>query len=206
MEAIPPREALSKARPDAEKAVELDGTSSDAHAARAAIRYLYEWDSPAAEEELHRAIELNPSNASARQWFGQYLCNLGRLEECLAETARANALDPAYLIVAVDMGCRLYEARRYSDAIGPTQKVLEFNRDFAVAHRCLGQVYEADRMYREAIVEFEKAIELSGNVPMNVAALGLRTRFQAIAQGRVKRFRSSTNSEQGATFQVSRGL
>ncbi|MGI8992413.1 MAG: winged helix-turn-helix domain-containing protein [Bryobacteraceae bacterium] len=40
MEAIPPQEALSKARPDAEKAVQLDGTSSEAHSARAAIRFI----------------------------------------------------------------------------------------------------------------------------------------------------------------------
>ncbi|MDQ2948059.1 MAG: hypothetical protein M3Y27_19340, partial [Acidobacteriota bacterium] len=172
MEAIPPEEALSKARSDAEKSVQLDETSSEAHAARAAIRFIYEWDSRGSETESRRAIELSPSNATARQQYGQSLCNLERFEECLAETARAHALDPAYLTVAVDMGMRLYEARRYADAIAPIQKVLEFNPDFAVGHRCLGQVYEANRMYVEALAELRKAVELSGDSPMYVAALG----------------------------------
>ncbi|MGI8743127.1 MAG: TPR end-of-group domain-containing protein [Bryobacteraceae bacterium] len=172
MEAIPPEEALSKARPDAEKAVQLDETSAEAHAALAAIRFIYEWDSRGAETESRHAIELSPSNATARQQYGQALCNLGRFEECLAETARAHSLDPAYLTVAVDMGTRLYEARRYAEAIAPIQKVLEFNPDFAVGHRCLSQVYEANGMYVEALAELRKAVELSGDAPMYVAALG----------------------------------
>jgi adenylate cyclase len=172
MEAISPEEALPRARADAEKALQLDGTSAEAHTARAAIRHDYEWDWRGAETEFQRAIELSPSYATARQWYGNYLCDLGRVEECLAETARAHALDPAYLIAAVDMGCRLYEARRYAEAIAPIQKVLEFNPGFAVGHRCLGQVYEANRMYPEAIAELRKTVELSGSAPRDVAALG----------------------------------
>src|SRR5581483_1006795 len=41
MEMIPPEEALRKGRADAEKAVQLDGNSAEAHTARAAIRHDY---------------------------------------------------------------------------------------------------------------------------------------------------------------------
>ncbi|HEY6343797.1 MAG TPA: tetratricopeptide repeat protein [Bryobacteraceae bacterium] len=172
MEAIGPEEALAKGGADAEKAVQLDETSSDAQFARGVIRNMYEWDWRGAETEFQRAIELSPNNAYARYGYGQYLCNVGRFEECLAETDRAHALDPAYLIIAVDVGCQRYEARRYAEAIAPIQKVLEFNPDFAVARRCLGQVYEANRMYPEAIAELRKAVELSGGAAIDVAALG----------------------------------
>jgi tetratricopeptide (TPR) repeat protein len=157
---------------DAEKAVQLDETSSDAHVARAAVRGMYGWDWRGAETEFQRAIELSPNNAYARYGYGQYLCNVGRFEECLAETDRAHSLDPAYLIIAVDVGCRRYVARRYAEAIAPIQEVLEFNPDFAVARRCLGQVYEAIRMYPEAIAELRKAVELSGGSAIDIAALG----------------------------------
>jgi TolB-like protein/Tfp pilus assembly protein PilF len=172
MEAVPPQEAMSKAKSDAEKAVQLDGTNAEAHGVLAGVRFMYDWDPAGAEREYRRAIELSPSNATARQWYGQYLCNIGRFEECLAETGRAHSLDPAYLTVAVDMGCRLYEARRYAEAIAPIQKVLEFNPDFAVGHRCLGQVYEANGKYREAIPELQRAVDLSSEAPIYVAALG----------------------------------
>jgi hypothetical protein len=44
MAAISSVEALAKARSDAEPSLQLDETSSEAHAARASIRVLYEWD------------------------------------------------------------------------------------------------------------------------------------------------------------------
>jgi TolB-like protein/DNA-binding winged helix-turn-helix (wHTH) protein/Tfp pilus assembly protein PilF len=172
MEAIGPKEAMLKGGADAEKSVQLDETSSDAHAARGAIRNLYEFDWRGTETEMRRAIELNPNNATARYWYGNLLCNVGRFEECLAETDRAHALDPGYLIIAVDVGCRLYEARRYAEAISPIQKVLEFNPDFAAGRLCLGQVYEANRRYPEAIAELRKALELSGDAAIYIAALG----------------------------------
>jgi TolB-like protein/DNA-binding winged helix-turn-helix (wHTH) protein/Flp pilus assembly protein TadD len=172
IEAIPPDEAWPKARADAEKAVQLDGASAEAHTALASSTFLYEWDWRGAETEFRRAIELSPSYAPAHQWYGRYLCGLERFEECLAETARAHALDPAYLVAAVDVGARLYDARRYAEAIAPIRKVLEFNPDFGIGHHILGQVYEANRMYPEALAELQKALELSGGAPRDVAALG----------------------------------
>jgi TolB-like protein/DNA-binding winged helix-turn-helix (wHTH) protein/Tfp pilus assembly protein PilF len=172
LEAIPPDEAASKARADAEKAVQLDGNSAEAHTARAVVRQVYEWDWQGAETEFQRAIALSPSYATAHQWYGHDLCDFGRVEECLAETARAHALDPAYLVAAVDVGFRLYGARRYAEAIAPIRKVLEFNPDFILGHRYLGQVYEANKMYPEALTELRKAVELSGGAPNAVASLG----------------------------------
>lgn len=171
-EAIPAREGMPKARADAEKALQLDETSAEAHTARAVIREVYERDWRGAEAEYQRAVELSPSYATARLWYGEYLCDVGRFGECLAETARAHALDPAYLIAAVSMGTRLYDAGRYAEAIAPIQKVLEFNPDFVPGHRDLGQVYEANRMYPRAISELRRAVELSGGAPIDVAALG----------------------------------
>ena len=172
IEAIPPSEAFPKVKADAEKAVQLDANSAEVHTVLAATRLAYEWDWRGAETEFQRAIELSPNHAPAHQWYGQCLCDLGRFEECLAETSRAHALDPAYLIAAVDVGHRLYDARRYADAIEPIRKVLEFNPDFAYAHRYLGQVYEANRMYPEALREMRKTLELSSYSPTDIAALG----------------------------------
>jgi len=172
VEAIGPKEAFSKARPAAEKALELDTTIAEAHAIAAGLKHIYEWDWQGAGLEYRRAIELDPSYAPAHQWYAQYLCELGRFEECIAEAERAHALDPIYVIAGADVGMRLYWARRYHDAIEPLQKTLEFAPDFRIAHRFLGQVYEESQMYKEALGEFHKAVELSQDAPIDLAALG----------------------------------
>jgi TolB-like protein/DNA-binding winged helix-turn-helix (wHTH) protein/Flp pilus assembly protein TadD len=172
VEAISPREALEKARTSAEKALQLDARLAEGHTALAAIKHIYEWDWEGAGTEFRRAIELNPSYAPAHQWYAQYLCELGRFEECIPEATRAHALDPAYLIAGADVGIRLYWGRRYREAIAPIQKILEFDPDFGIAHRFLGQVYEENHMYKEAVAELRKAVELSGDGPIDLAALG----------------------------------
>jgi TolB-like protein/DNA-binding winged helix-turn-helix (wHTH) protein/Tfp pilus assembly protein PilF len=172
VEAMSPREALEKARTSAEKALQLDARLAEGHTALAAIKHIYEWDWEGAGTEFRRAIELNPSYAPAHQWYAQYLCELGRFEECIPEATRAHALDPAYLIAGADVGIRLYWARRYREAIAPIQKILEFDPDFGIAHRFLGQVYEENHMYKEAVAELRKAVELSRDGPIDLAALG----------------------------------
>jgi TolB-like protein len=62
---IPPREAFSKAKEAALKAIEIDDSLAEAHASLGLVHYHYDWDWPAAEQELKRAISLNPQSA----WF-----------------------------------------------------------------------------------------------------------------------------------------
>src|SRR5260370_31585959 len=112
-EGITQEEALPKAKAAAEKALQLDEGSAEAHTARANIRQLYEWDWQGAATEFQHAIELNPNYSTAHRWYGVYLCQLGRFDECLAETAQAHALDPSDLTASVDVGARLHWARRH---------------------------------------------------------------------------------------------
>ena len=58
--ALPPREAIPKARAAAIRALELDETLAEAHASLGVIK-AYDWDGPRAEKEFKRAIELNPN-------------------------------------------------------------------------------------------------------------------------------------------------
>ena len=55
--ALSPKEAGAKSRQAAEKAVELDPTSSEAHASMGVILMTFEWDFANAERELRRAID-----------------------------------------------------------------------------------------------------------------------------------------------------
>ncbi len=81
--AAAPREVSSKAKAAANEAVELDPNLSEGHTARGWARLAYDWDWSGAEQELQRAIELNPGYATAHQWYSHLLIYQGRDREAL---------------------------------------------------------------------------------------------------------------------------
>ena len=76
---------MPKARAAAMRALELDETLSEAHTSLARVLAVYDWDWTGAEKEFKRAIELNPRDALAHQWYGGYFELMGRPDEALAE-------------------------------------------------------------------------------------------------------------------------
>jgi tetratricopeptide (TPR) repeat protein len=171
LEAAPPIELAPKARAAVDEALQLDPTLAEARTVLAGVKHA-DWDWSGAGVEYRRAIELNPNYAHAHHWYSQFLCELGQFDEGVAEADRAHNLDPLNLMLGIDVGMRLYWARRYKEAIAPIQKALELDPNFRVAHRFLGQVYEQNTMYDAAIVELRRAAELSNNNPIDLGALG----------------------------------
>jgi tetratricopeptide (TPR) repeat protein len=95
-------EAMLKAKAAAERAIQLDDNSAEAHASLAAFKFTYEFDWAGSEREFQRAIELNPSYAYAQDQYGQMLAYQGRLDEAL-DHRRAVELDPFVFLVSMDM-------------------------------------------------------------------------------------------------------
>ncbi len=167
-----PRVSGPKAKAAATKALEIDNTIADAHAALGMVRMSYEWDWPGAEREFQRAIQLDPAYPTARHWYSICLAAAGRNEEAIASLTRAQQLDPLSLIISADLGLEAYFARRYDQAVEQVRKVLEMDPNFAAARRHLGMAYEQKGMYKEAVAEFEKSLEISRGNPFALGALG----------------------------------
>jgi tetratricopeptide (TPR) repeat protein len=91
---VSPSETLPKAKAAAIKALELDDTLGEAHAALAYVEWYYEWDWPSAEREFKRAIELSPSSAITHEQYAECLFTKTRFDEGLRERKRAEELDP----------------------------------------------------------------------------------------------------------------
>ncbi len=169
---LPAKEAYPKAREAATKALELDDTLGEAHTSLATVKADYDWDWPGAEREFRRAIELNPGYATAHQWYGQMLSNLGRYEEALAEIKQAQQLDPVSLIINTVTGGYLLRAGRDELAIEQLRKTLEIDPNFARAHWILGWASLRKGAFGEAIAEFQRAITLSPNITEYRGGLG----------------------------------
>ncbi len=153
----PSPDALPRAKAAALKALELDETLAEAHAALAEVKLYYDWDWAGAEQAFQRALELNPNLAEAHGHYAWYLVLLGRLDEALAETKRARELDPLAPIYSAWLGQQYGFAGQYDEAIDEVRKSLELNPDFPMGLYALGSIYAAKGMYEEAIAVHQKA-------------------------------------------------
>ena len=161
--ALSPVEAGPRAAEVATRAIQIDGSLSEPHASRGLVKFWYEWNWKAAEEEFQRAIELNPSYALAHQWYASFLCAMGRLEEGQLEQLRARELDPHSLILNLGAADPYFFARQFDRAIEHLATLLEQEPRFFPALFNLGRNYVQKGLYPEAITAFEKALEFSGN-------------------------------------------
>jgi TolB-like protein/DNA-binding winged helix-turn-helix (wHTH) protein/tetratricopeptide (TPR) repeat protein len=168
---LAPREAFPKAKAAATKAIELDNSLAEAHSSLALSLVAFDWDWSAAEREFKRAIELNPGYATAHQWYGSYLSQMGRHDEAIAEMRQAERLDPLSLIIGADVADALFTARLYDRSIEQSQKIIEMDDNFGVAHFELGQAYMQKELYDEAIAELQRASELSRGNPAFMCSL-----------------------------------
>jgi TolB-like protein/Tfp pilus assembly protein PilF len=168
-----PKEAFSKAKSAATKALEIDDTLAEAHTSLAFIKEAHDYDQSGSEQEFKRAIELNPNYAVAHHWYGILLRDMGRFDEGLEEIRMAMELDPLSLPINTDLGEIFYHARQYDQAIDQCKKTLEIDANFHWAHYVLGKAHLQKSEFKEAIAEFKKALSLSGDSVDYLAGLVL---------------------------------
>ncbi len=168
---LPPLETMPQARAAATRALELDETLADAHATLGFLHTAFDWDWPAAEKELRRALELNPNHAQAHDAYGNYLTVVGRGEEALAEIRRARELDPLSVAVNLDAVVELFMLRRYADAVERARVLLDMDPNNGNAHAMLAIVYVQLGRRAEAVAEAVKGIRETDS-PLNIATAG----------------------------------
>jgi serine/threonine protein kinase/tetratricopeptide (TPR) repeat protein len=152
----PPAEVLPKAMDAATRALDLDDSLADAHAALGYAKFAYNLDWAAAEAELKRAIELNPGSVNAHYDYAQYLAAQGRFEESIAEGRRAQELDPVSPRTVGVIGYYYLAAERYDDSVAQYKKALELDPTALWLHCMLGWTYARQGAYVQAIAENEK--------------------------------------------------
>ena len=160
---LSPQEAFGQARAAATKALTLDDSLGEAHTSLAFALDLYGWDWQAAEKEYEQAIKLSPGYSTLHLWYAWHLMVVGRTSEGILELRKAESLDPLSLIVGADLADALCIARLYDKSVEQSRKTLELDPNFAVGHYELGQALVQKQSANETIVEFQKAIGLSGH-------------------------------------------
>ena len=143
-------EALSKAKADALKAVELNPAFAEAHAALGSVNFYFEWKWPEAEANIKRALELNPSNPNIHILYADYLISQGRRRAAMSHIEQAIQLDPVSLLTNGLSAYAYLRARQYDEAIAQAERMIELEPKSPAAHYCLISAYNFKGMYEEA--------------------------------------------------------
>jgi len=160
---LAPAEAFAQAKAAANQALALDDSLGEAHTSLAFVLDLYGWDWDAAEKQYRLAIRLSPGYATAHHWYAFHLLVMGRNSEGIFELSKAENLDPLSLIIGADVADALCIAHLFDESVQQSQRTLALDANFALGHFVLGQALVQKRQHEAAIIEFQKAIELSGH-------------------------------------------
>jgi tetratricopeptide (TPR) repeat protein len=178
--AMPPNEAMPKARAAATRALELDPGLAHAHTSAGAVCIFYDWDLEAARKLFAHALELNPGYTTARQWYAEYLATCERLEDSIEELRRTQALDPLSLVTRTAIEATRYFQRRYDEVIELARATLELEPNFALAYFQLGRACVQQGNFTKAIAELDRAYKMSGEA----AGFGMMLGYAYAAAGR----------------------
>lgn len=168
---LAPDDAFPKAVAAARRALELDSTLAEPHAALAYAKMYYEWDWAGADAAFRRALALNPSYATAHEWYGLFLTAMGRYDEALWHEGRAQELDPLSTAIAGTTGWVLHYSGRQDDAERELRIALRVDTGFVLGHLYLGRVLQAKGEFDSALTHYAAVGPLRTWIP-TIAAEG----------------------------------
>ena len=177
-----PRESFPKAKAAARRALEVEPELAEAHASLAHAFLNYDWNWEEAEREFHRAFDLNPNYATARQWYSDYLSAAGQHEAAITQAQRAQELDPLSLIANATLGNRFYYARQYDRAVEQLRTTLEMDAKFPAALLWIGQAYLQMKLHDDALRAFEQS-GIGKGLGLTYARMGRPEKARELAQG-----------------------
>jgi len=153
---LPPTETFQKAKAASMKALELDDTLAEAHAALATAEWFYDRDWSTSEREFKRAIELNPNSAISHVRYSQCLATRRRFDQSMAECERAQQLDPLSPDILATLGFTQMMTQHYDESIAQFRKVLDLKSNVPVVHAFTAVAYAMKGMHRQALAECDQ--------------------------------------------------
>ena len=120
-------EGYERVRAYAQKAVELDPNSAEAHFIQGLVAATADWDFVAALRYFALAIELDPNHIPALNWYANTNSAFGRADEAMISLQRALKIDPLSITNNRDLGdVHLFQGN-YEEAIKAYESILSLN-------------------------------------------------------------------------------
>jgi len=161
---VAPDDAYPRAKAAATTALRLDPDLVEAMTSIGKVLCWYEWNFSDAEQQLRRAVLLNPNYTEAHWTFGSVLPAVGALGEAIAEMRKAITLDPLHPHHSRWLGRFLLFAKDYDAAITQSQKTIELHADYFHAYLDTGSAYLAQGKPDQALEWFQRGQKLESSV------------------------------------------
>ncbi len=169
---LDPQEAYHHARAAAQTALELDPGLADAHASLGLIAFVHDWDAEAAEAHLNRAVDLDPTSATARLHFSRVLSSRGLHDRAIEQARAAVDLDPLSVAAVAQLASAHNIAGRIGESIAQLQRATAiFPDQFRIYYRLVFAFGSAGRG-DEAVEAAERAVAVAGRTMFALGALG----------------------------------
>jgi TolB-like protein/Tfp pilus assembly protein PilF len=114
------------------------------HATLAYVYTIYDWDWPAAAEEVHRALDINPRDEWALESAGVLARTLGHWDEAVSYHRALVAQDPLSTIGYLDLGNTLYLAGRYPESEAAYRRGLDIDPNVSVLKKFFAKTLLAE--------------------------------------------------------------
>lgn len=168
----PPTEVKPKAKEAAEHALRLAPQLGEAHAVLGNVAFNYYWDFETAEREFQRALALTPNDPTPHVWYSHYCVARNRAAEALEESSQILELDPVSPLFNSVLAETHYYTRNFNATLEQARRAIEQFPTYPLAYLWLGSAYREKKKYAQALAEFSKARQFSGNHPAMTSLYG----------------------------------
>jgi TolB-like protein/cytochrome c-type biogenesis protein CcmH/NrfG len=144
----------------ADRAVRLAPGRAEGYSSRGWVRQVLKWDWAGAEEDLRRAVELDPTDSLALYRLAWHLRSMGQTQEAIECTRRAIDLDPLANTYWKQLSGLYVISGDYSAARAAINRALEIEPNDPLSQESLAKI-ELGQGHYEAALQISRKIELA---------------------------------------------
>ena len=164
----------------ADRAVRLAPGRAEGYSSRGWVRQVLKWDWAGAEEDLRRAVELDPTDSRALYRLAWLLGSLGRTQEAIECTRRAIDLDPLANVNWRQLSGLYVVSGDYSAARAAINRALEIEPKDPYSQESL-VVIELFEGHYDAASQISHKIELESSQEQEIAMADHALGHEAVA-------------------------
>jgi TolB-like protein/predicted Zn-dependent protease len=158
---LPAKVGFERARQLAQHALVLSPNLADSIVTLSDIHIRYDWDWAAAEAELRRALEIDPTNRFVPNVAGTLNSTLGRWNEAERHLRAAQVRDPLDPFTMWNLAHLYYLSGRFEESESTYRKLLKLEPGFAWTHGYLAKTLLMQGKSEAALIMVQQEIDES---------------------------------------------